>query len=199
MKLHWLKHRLCQKSYQLNKTFKKWHTHFGVMDLILKTDETIHFSMYHSLIHVVKVGRSFKGRTAWSCTEWTQIRGVKKASYKTHMIHKQHAAAMLMSNCAPAFISRICVMNSELFLVHAASVKRHCLVSIYTCTNKCRWTMDRDAGYENKSHPEIIIAPDSQSDWTSSWWITFYKKRLECVSADLCKYMRWDFLKWLKW
>lgn len=46
----------------------------------------------------------------------------KRASYKTHMIHKQHPAATLMSNGVSAFISGICIMNSGIFLVHAVHV-----------------------------------------------------------------------------
>lgn len=39
----------------------------------------------------------------------------KRNCYKTHMIHKQHPAALLMSNYGFAFVSRICIMNSGLF------------------------------------------------------------------------------------
>lgn len=54
------------------------------------------------------------GEKKWSrCLLMTG--STKRASYKTHVIHKQHSAAMLMSNGGSAFISRICIMNSGLF------------------------------------------------------------------------------------
>lgn len=57
----------------------------------------------------------------------------KGASYKTHMIHRQHSAATLMSNYGSALISTICIMNSGLFWCMQRA-KRLCRVSIYTCT-----------------------------------------------------------------
>ena len=59
----------------------------------------------------------------------------KGASYKTHMIHRQHSAAMLMSNYVSAFISRICIMDSGLFLVHAAREKAMLSKHIHLCTD----------------------------------------------------------------
>lgn len=57
----------------------------------------------------------------------------ERASYKTHMIHKQHSAAMLMSNCGFACISRICIIKFRVILVHVVcTVPRQCWMSMST-------------------------------------------------------------------
>lgn len=43
----------------------------------------------------------------------------KRTGCRTPMIHKEHSAAMLMSNYGSALMSRMWIMNSELFLQHS--------------------------------------------------------------------------------